>query len=42
MTSTGQLSWLSSIRIARETFMAQSAKEAASMRTFMENHFKPT
>ena len=42
MTGPGQLSWLSSIRIARATFMEQTAKEAASMRTFMDNYFKPT
>jgi hypothetical protein len=42
MTSPGKLSWLSSIRIARDTFMAQTAKEAATMRTFMDNYFKPT
>ena len=42
MTSPGQLSWLLSIHIARKNFMAQTAKEAASMHTFMDNYFKPT
>jgi hypothetical protein len=41
MTSPGQLSWLSSIRIARESFMAQTAKEAVSMRALMDNYFRP-
>ena len=41
MTGPGKLSWLSSIRIARENFMAQTAKEAASMRALMDNYFKP-
>jgi hypothetical protein len=42
MTSPRELSWLSSICIARENFMAQTAKETASMRTFMEKYFSPT
>jgi hypothetical protein len=41
ITSPGQLSWLYSIRIARESFMTQTANEAVRMRTLMENYFRP-
>jgi hypothetical protein len=39
MTGPGKLSWLSSIRIAREHFMSQAAKETESMRNLMTNYF---
>jgi hypothetical protein len=42
MTGSGKLSWLASIRIARETYRVQAAKDMDCMRNLMTNYFAPT
>jgi hypothetical protein len=42
MTGSGKLSWLASIRIARETYRVQAAKDTDCMRNLMTNYFAPT
>jgi hypothetical protein len=42
MTGSGKLSWLSSIRIAREHFTEHMAQETDSMRNFMTRYLTPS
>jgi hypothetical protein len=42
MTGSGKLSWLSSIRLAREEFTDHIARETESMRNFMTRYLNPS